>query len=62
MFEDEKSTSSFKMMYGQHLLMSASSTQAVLSLSSGESEFYSLEKEWQQDLVQLRCYEILVWS
>ena len=36
-----KSTSSFKMMYGQHLLRSASSTQAVISLSSGESDFYS---------------------
>ena len=39
-----KSTSSFKIMYGQHLLRSASSTQAVISLSSGESEFYSLVK------------------
>ena len=39
-----KSTSSFKIMYGQHLLRSASSTQAVISLSSGDSEFYSLVK------------------
>ena len=39
-----KSTSSFKIMYGQHLLRSASSTQAVISLRSGESEFYSLVK------------------
>ena len=39
-----KSTSSFKIMYGQHLPRSASSTQAVISLRSGESEFYSLVK------------------
>ena len=39
-----KGTSSFKIVYGQHLLRSASSTQAVISLSSGESEFYSLVK------------------
>ena len=39
-----KSTSSFKIMYGQHLLRSASSIQAVISLSSGDSEFYSLVK------------------
>ena len=31
-------------MYGSHLLRSTSTTQAVISLSSGESEFYSLLK------------------
>ena len=39
-----KSTSSFKMMYGQHLFRSASNIQAVISLSLGEWEFYSLVK------------------
>ena len=39
-----KSTSSSKMFYGSHRLRSTSTTQAVMSLSSGESEFYALVK------------------
>ena len=39
-----KSTSSTKLLYGSHLLRSTSSTQGIISLSTGESEFYSLVK------------------
>ena len=39
-----KSTSSTKLFYGAHLLRSTRTTQAVISLSSGESEFYALVK------------------
>ena len=36
-----RSTVSFKLFYGRHLLKSASSTQTVVALSSAESEFYA---------------------
>ena len=36
-----KSTSSSKLFYGSHMLRSTSTTQGVIVLSSGESEFYS---------------------
>ena len=39
-----KSTSSCKIFYGKHLLKSTSTTQAVVSLSSPEAEFYAAVK------------------
>ena len=39
-----KSTSGGCLMLGQHLLKSWSSTQAMVSLSSGEAEFYGVTK------------------
>ena len=39
-----KSTSSSKLFHGQHMLRSTSTTQAVISLSTGESEFYGIVK------------------
>jgi len=39
-----KSTSCCMVFWGQHLLKSTSTTQAVISLSSGEAEFYSAVK------------------
>ena len=39
-----KSTSCCMIFWGKHLLRSSSTTQAVLSLSSGEAEFYSAVK------------------
>ena len=40
----KKSSSSRHIMLGQHCVKSWSSTQAVIALSSGESEYYSLVK------------------
>ena len=39
-----KSTSSCKIFYGKHLLKATSTTQAVVSLSSPEAEFYAAVK------------------
>jgi hypothetical protein len=39
-----KSTSSTHLMLGRHPIFSASSTQAIIALSSGESEFYGAVK------------------
>ena len=39
-----KSTSGGVIMFGSHVLKSWSSTQAVISLSSGEAEYYSMVK------------------
>ena len=39
-----KSTSSSKLFYGSHMLRSTSTTQGVIALSSGESEFCALVK------------------
>ena len=39
-----KSTSSCKIFYGKHLLKSTSTTQAVVSFSSAEAEFYAAVK------------------
>ena len=38
------------MQYGSHILKSWSSTQTVIALSSGESEFYSIVKGSSQSL------------
>ena len=38
--QSRRSTSSCKIFYGEHLLKSTSTTQAVVSLSSAEAEFY----------------------
>ena len=40
-----KSTSSSNLWYGSHMLRSTTTTQGVVALSSGESEFYALVKE-----------------
>ena len=45
-----KSTSGGLMQYGSHILKSWSSTQTVIALSSGESEFYSIVKGSSQSL------------
>ena len=37
-----ESTPSSKLFYGSHMLRSTSTTQGVIALSSGESEFYAL--------------------
>ena len=42
--QSRKSTSSCKIFYGKHLLKSTSTTQAVVSLSSAEAEFYAVVK------------------
>ena len=42
--QSRKSTSSCKIFYGKHLLKSTSTTQAVVSLSSAEAEFYAAVK------------------
>ena len=42
--QSRKSTSSCKIFYGKHLLKSSSTTQAVVSLSSAEAEFYAAVK------------------
>ena len=42
--QSRKSTSSCKIFYGKHLLESTSTTQAVVSLSSVEAEFYAAFK------------------
>ena len=42
--QSRKSTSSSKIFDGQHLLKSTSTTQAVVSLSSAEDEFYAAVK------------------
>ena len=39
-----KSTTCVMIMFGRHLVASASFTQAIISLSSGESEFYAMVK------------------
>ena len=39
-----KSTSGTVVMHGHHMIRSSSTTQKVISLSSGESEFYALVK------------------
>ena len=39
--QSRKSTSSCKIFYGKHLLKSTSTTQAFVSLSSDEVEFYA---------------------
>ena len=39
-----KSTSSSRLFHGSHMLRSTSTTQGVIALSSGESEFYALVK------------------
>ena len=45
-----KSTSGGIMQLGQHVLKSWASTQSVIALSSGESEFYSIVKGASQSL------------
>ena len=42
--ETRKSTSSSKLFYGSHMLLSTSTAQGVVAQSSGESEFYALVK------------------
>ena len=42
--QSRKSTSSCNIFYGEHLLKSTSTTQAVVSLSSAEAEFYAAVK------------------
>ena len=42
--QSRKSTSSCKILYGKHLLTSTSTTQAVVSISCGEAEFYAAVK------------------
>ena len=42
--QSRKSTSSCKIFYGKHLFKSTSTTQAVVSLSSAEAEFYAAVK------------------
>ena len=42
--QTRKSTSSSKLFYGSHMLRSTSTTQGVIAVSSGESEFYALVK------------------
>ena len=42
--QSRKSTSSCKIFYWKHLLKSTSTTQAVVSLSSAEAEFYAAVK------------------
>ena len=39
-----KSTSGVYIFFGKHLIRSSSTTQGVIALSSGESEFYSMVK------------------
>ena len=39
-----RSTTGMAVMHGKHLLRASSSTQAVIALSSGESEFYAIVK------------------
>ena len=48
--ETRKSTSGGVVMFGSHCLKSWSSTQAVVSLSSGEAEFYGLVRGGSQGL------------
>ena len=49
--QSRKSTSSCKIFYGKHLLNSTSTTQAVVSLSSAEAEFYAAVKAAAAELV-----------
>ena len=59
--QSRKSTSSCKITHGKHLLKSTSTTQAVVSFSSAEAEFYATVKP-AADGNWLRFNDARSWS